>query len=259
VYGVTGLKTHSKLTLIVRNEGGTLRRYAHIGTGNYNPNTARVYTDFGLLTAHKAITKDVADIFNRITGFAQPPRYRHLLVAPHHLRKGIIKRIKREERLAREGRPAHVILKCNALTDRQTIDALYAASNAGVRIDLIIRGICCLVPGVPGQSENIAVRSIVGRFLEHSRCYWFGNDGKPEVLIGSADLMERNLSRRVEVLTPVIDPVLAAWLREVYLQRYLDDDGRARVLAPDGTYTRIRPPRPTLDVHRAFLADKKRA
>ena len=258
VYGVTGLKTHSKLALVVREEAGVLRRYVHIGTGNYNPATARVYTDFGLFTANRQITKDVADIFNRMTGFARPPRYRRLLVAPHHMRKHLLKRIRRETRNARAGEPSGLLFKCNALTDPELIEALYDASEAGVSIDLVVRGICCLVPGVPGQSENIRVRSIVGRFLEHSRAYWFQNRSKPELFIGSADIMQRNLDRRVEVLTPILEPEMAQRICSDILQRYLDDTERSRLLQPDGTYLRIGDAKSPVDVQHLMLSSKKR-
>ncbi len=257
VYGIPHLKVHGKLALIVRNENGELRRYAHIGTGNYNPQTARVYTDFGLLTANAAITADVADVFNQLTGFADPPRSRKLLVAPRHLRKQLVERIRREAEEARAGRNAHIIFKCNAVADAEVIRELYAASRAGVRIDLLVRGICCLVPGYPGLSETITVRSVVGRFLEHSRVFWFHNGGNPEVFIGSADLMDRNLRRRVEVLTPIEDPALKAWLREVLLERYLQDTARSRLMLPDGTYTRMRTGVEDRDVQREFTKDRR--
>jgi polyphosphate kinase len=258
VYGVTGLKTHAKMTLVVREEDGVLRRYAHIGTGNYNPSTARVYTDIGVLTADPDVTRDVADLFNRMTGFGKPPRYRSLLVAPDHLRKELLKRIKREAKHAKNGQKAYLIFKCNAITDEEIITALYDANRAGVRIDLLVRGVCCLVPGVAGQSERIRVKSAIGRYLEHSRAYWFENAGDPEIYVGSADLMGRNLDRRVEILMPIRDPEAKRWLREVFLQRYLDDDGRSWDLGPDGEYRRVTDGAPKLDVHDAFMADKKR-
>ena len=239
-------------------EGGKLRRYAHIGTGNYNPATARVYTDFGLLTSHRQITRDIADIFNRMTGFARPPRYRSLLVAPHHMRKHLLKRIRRETKHAKKGEPASMLFKCNALTDPEIIDTLYEASRAGVQIDLLVRGVCCLVPGVPDQSQTIRVRSVVGRFLEHSRAYWFENGGKHELYIGSADLMQRNLDRRVEVLTPVVDPDIARTIRTRILDLYLEDCERSRVLQSDGEYVRLRGDEPGLDVQESLLEAKRR-
>jgi polyphosphate kinase len=259
IYGVPYLKTHCKLCLVVRREGQELRRYAHIGTGNYNPNTARVYTDLGLFTCDPDITTDVADLFNRITGFGLPTAYRRLLVAPRFLRSGLTELLKREIDEAKAGRLGHVIVKCNSITDRAVISALYDASRAGVRVDLIVRGACSLVPGVPGVSENITVRSVVGRFLEHSRVFWFHGGGEPKVLIGSADLMERNLDRRLEVLVPISDPTHAQWLRETLLQRYLDDTRRSRIMDSSGDYHRpplAEPPGP--DVHQQFLKDTKR-
>ncbi|MCA9568192.1 MAG: polyphosphate kinase 1, partial [Myxococcales bacterium] len=239
VYGVPMLKTHAKLALVVRrNEAGDLIRYAHIGTGNYNTSTARIYTDLGLLTSNPDITADVGDVFNHLTGFANPAGYRKLLVAPRFMKPGLIERIEREADLCRKGRPGRIIAKCNAIADAEMIRALYDASQAGVQIDLLVRGICCLRPGIPGLSENIRVRSVVGRFLEHSRIYWFDNDGEPDCYIGSADWMDRNLDRRVEVLTPVEAPELRTYLRSL-LQRYLDDVQRTRVMQPDGTYERL--------------------
>lgn len=261
VYGIPNLKVHGKATLVVRREQNELRRYAHLGTGNYNTATSRVYTDFGLLTANPLITADVADVFNQLTGFAHPPRARKLLVAPRHMANQLTERIQREVVEARAGRPARMILKCNAITDEETIRELYIASQAGVKIDMIVRGVCCLLPGRPGLSENITVRSIVGRFLEHSRVYWFNNGGDPEVLIGSADLMNRNLRRRVEVLTPIEEPEHKRWIYETYLDRYLADTERARVMNPDGTFTRVRdrlpPDAVRRDVHRECLREKR--
>ena len=212
----------------------------------------RVYTDFGLLTSDGELTADVAELFNRLTGFAEPGGFRKLLVAPRHMKQEIIARIRRESEHARNGLPAHIIIKVNAVTDPEVVEELYAASDAGVRVDLLVRGICCLVPGQVGLSENIAVRSVVGRFLEHSRVYWFQNGPSPEVYIGSADLMDRNMERRVEVLAPVEDPRLLTWLREEYLQAYLDDRARSREMLPDGRYQRVnRDDGP--DVHQMFL------
>lgn len=254
VYGVPLLKTHAKLALVVRrNEHGELIRYAHIGTGNYNTITARVYTDLGILTADPAITADVGDVFNHLTGFANPAGYRKLLVAPRFMKSGLIERIQREREHALAGRPAHIIAKCNSIADADMIKALYEASQAGVQIDLLIRGICCLLPGIPGVSENIRVRSVVGRFLEHTRVYWFANDQAPECFIGSADWMDRNLDRRVEVLTPIEDGDIKAYLREVLLQRYLDDVKRTRIMRSDGTYERLTGEGP--DVHQMFIED----
>ncbi|MEN0063276.1 MAG: polyphosphate kinase 1 [Myxococcota bacterium] len=256
IYGVRGLKTHSKLAMVVRREGTDLVRYAHIGTGNYNPTTARIYTDLGLFTAHPDITADVADVFNRLTGFARPNGFRQLLVAPNHMKDALLDHIARETAVAREGRPAHIIVKCNSVTHPAMIDALYDASRAGVRVDLIVRGICRLIPGRPGMSDNIAVRSIVGRFLEHDRVFWFHNDGESRVYIGSADWMERNLDRRVEALVPILDEGIRKWIREVMLQRYLDDQARSRTMTPEATYVRIRQSDTDIDVHEQFMADR---
>jgi polyphosphate kinase len=203
VYGLVGLKTHCKTSLVVRQEGGSLRRYAHIGTGNYHPKTARLYEDFGLFTADERICSDLTDLFNVLTGYSRQTEYRTLLVAPHSLRKGLLTRIEREIEHARAGRPAHIQIKANHLVDEILIDALYRASIAGVRVELMIRTFCTVKAQVPGLSDNITVRSILGRFLEHSRVFYVANDGKPEYWIGSADLMHRNLDRRVEVLTQV--------------------------------------------------------
>jgi polyphosphate kinase len=206
VYGLVGLKTHCKTSLVVRQEGGSLRRYAHIGTGNYHPKTARLYEDFGLFTADERICSDLTDLFNVLTGYSRQTEYRTLLVAPHGLRSGLIERIEREIEHAREGRPAHIQIKTNHLVDELIIDSLYRASRAGVQIELLVRTFCTIKAGVPGLSENIKVRSILGRFLEHSRVFYFANDDAPEYWIGSADLMHRNLDRRVEVLTQVTGP-----------------------------------------------------
>jgi polyphosphate kinase len=251
-YGEVHRKVHAKLALVVRQEGGDLVRYAHLGTGNYNPTTARVYTDLGILTADPRITADVADLFNRLTGFSEPAGYRELLVAYRFMHAQLINRIAREAAHARAGRPARIIVKCNAIAEQRVIDALYEASSAGVRIDLIVRGICCLRPGIRGLSENISVRSVLGRFLEHSRVVYFENGGQPEVYIGSADLMERNLKNRIEVLTPVRDPSHARWLFDEFLARYLQDTERTRVMDSDGLYRRLKTGS-GYDVHASFL------
>ncbi len=235
VYGVVGLKTHAKVSLVVRREDDGLRRYGHVGTGNYNPNTAREYEDVGLLTADPRVGADLTDLFNYLTGYSRKRRYRRLVAAPINLRSRLIELIEREA-----GRPAgRIVLKMNGLVDGQIIDALYAASQAGVQTDLIVRGICCLLPGVPGLSENIRVRSIVGRFLEHSRIFRFGNDGSdPDFFIGSADLMPRNLDRRVEAMVPVVDPELQRRLEEI-LSASLSDDTLAWELRSDGTWAKV--------------------
>ena len=198
VYGLVGLKTHAKLCMVVRSDGGRLNRYVHIGTGNYNPKTARSYEDYGLLTTDPQIGEDVASLFNYLSGYAVQGDYERLLLAPRGLREGLIERINREAAHARAGRPARIRFKCNAIVDEAVIDALYAASQAGVRIEMLVRGICAVRPQVAGLSENITVRSILGRFLEHSRVYEFANAGRGETWIGSADMMHRNLDRRVE-------------------------------------------------------------
>jgi len=237
VYGLVGLKTHSKAALVVRREEDAIRRYCHLGTGNYNPRTARQYEDLGLLSADPDLGADVGDLFNFLTGYSRYARYRKLVVAPMALRQRIVELIERE---ARAGPGGRITIKVNGLTDPEVIDALYRASLAGVPIDLVVRGVCCLRPGIPGLSETIRVRSIVGRFLEHSRIYRFGGSGEQPLalLMGSADLMERNLDRRIEVLTPVTDPELQARLLEV-LDLNLADDTNSWVLGPDGTWTRV--------------------
>ena len=241
VYGFANLKTHAKLCLVVRKEAGGIQRYVHTGTGNYNPATAKVYTDIGLFTANPEIISDVSEIFNYLTGYSNQKEYRSLLVAPLQLRSKLCELIMREAEHARSGQPARIIIKVNAVTDDQMIRVLYRASQAGVPIDLIVRGICSLRPGIPGISETIRVRSIVGRFLEHSRIYWFENGGSEDLYIGSADLMERNLDRRVETLTPVLDKELRSHLKEVVLDNYLQDTDRAMVLDSNGHYTRPDP------------------
>lgn len=237
VYGLVGLKTHCKLALVVRDEPDGLRRYAHIGTGNYNPKTARLYEDFGLLTADPDITHDLTDLFNNLSGFAQDFSYRRLMVAPAGLRDGIIERIDTEIAHQAAGRPAGIRIKVNSLVDETVIDKLYEASRAGVQVDLVIRGICTLRPGVPGLSENIRVHSILGRFLEHSRIYWFAGGGEPEAWMGSADLMHRNLDRRVEVLVRVPTAAHTEKLGEL-LARSVDPETTSWRLGPDGQWTR---------------------
>jgi polyphosphate kinase len=237
VYGLVGLKTHSKLCLVVRQEGEQLRRYAHIGTGNYHPKTARMYEDVGLLTADPEVGADLSDLFNRLSGYSRRDNYRRLLVAPRSLREGLIARIRREIAAHREGRPAAVRIKVNSIVDERIIDALYRASQAGVPVDIWVRGICALRPGVPGLSENIRVRSVLGRFLEHSRLYAFGNGGDTEVWLGSADLMHRNLDRRIEVLVRVADPAHRHSLARL-LATGTSDRTASWHLAPDGEWHR---------------------
>jgi polyphosphate kinase len=240
VYGLVGLKVHAKAALVVRREAGSIRRYVHLSTGNYNAITAQLYTDIGLFTSDEKIGADTTDLFNYLTGYSAKNNYRKLLVAPVNLRSRVARLIRREIDHQRAGRPAHLILKMNSLVDRQMIRLLYEASQAGVRIDLLVRGICCLRPGIPGVSDNIRVVSIVGRFLEHSRIYYFQNGGQDEIYLASADLMPRNLNRRVETLFPVQNRALVQQLRNV-LEIYLSDNVKARVMRPDGSY--IRPKR----------------
>jgi polyphosphate kinase len=236
VYGLVGLKTHSKVTLVVRREEDGLKTYTHISTGNYNPTTSRLYTDLGLLTNDPVIGDDATDVFNFLTGFSIQKEYSRLMVAPLNLRKRMMHLIKRETEHALAGRPAHIMAKVNRLTDLNIIEALYEASQAGVKIDLIVRGSCMIRPGEPGLSQTIHVRSIVGRFLEHSRIFYFANGGEEEVYIGSADWMTRNLDRRVEVVTPVMDPQSKSYLKDTVLAAYLRDNVKARVMNSDGGY-----------------------
>jgi polyphosphate kinase len=238
VYGFAELKTHAKLCLVVRQEADGVQRYVHTGTGNYNPETAKIYTDLGLFTADPEIVADVSDIFNYLTGYSNQREFKALAVAPVQLRNRLTEMIDREAEHARNARPARIVIKVNSLTDDQMIRSLYRASQAGVPVDLIVRGICCLRPGIPGISDNIRVRSIVGRFLEHSRIFWFQNGGQEEMFIGSADLMERNLERRVETLAPIRDPEILEHLRDVVLGAYLRDTDRAMVLDSSGKYER---------------------
>ncbi|MEA2175591.1 MAG: polyphosphate kinase [Blastocatellia bacterium] len=241
VYGILGLKTHCKVALIVRREDNSLRRYVHIATGNYNPTTSRIYTDIGILTTDEHIGADATDLFNFLTGYSRQSAYRRLLVAPVNLRQRMIALIEREIEHGKSGRPARIIVKINSLTDLNIIRSLYEASQAGVQVDLIVRGICALRPGVPGLSDNIRVRSIVGRFLEHSRIFYFANGGDEDLYIGSADWMHRNLDRRVEVVTPIKDSQLKRQLKDDILDAYLRDNVKARRLLPDGTYERVQP------------------
>ena len=240
-YGLIGLKTHCKLTLIVRREPDGLRRYVHISTGNYNANTARIYEDIGIFSAREDLTSDVTELFNVLTGYAKQDTFRKIWVAPHGMRERLVEAIQDEIAVHERTGKGHLIFKMNSLVDRVVIRALYQASRAGVRVDLIVRGICCLRPGVKGWSETIHVRSVVGRFLEHSRIYYFENGGDPRVYIGSADAMERNFDRRVEVVTPVESPELVAHLRSLLLEGYLRDTVNSTILQADGTYKPARP------------------
>lgn len=243
VYGVLGLKTHAKMCLVVRREGKGIQCYAHLGTGNYNPVTARIYTDLGYFTTDPVIAADVSNLFNALTGYSRKEVYEKLLVAPGTMRQEILKRIDREIELHQRKGEGHLVFKVNALVDKACILALYRASQAGVKVQLQVRGICCLRPGIPEVSENIEVTSIVGRFLEHSRIFYFRNGGEEEIFIGSADLMPRNLGGRVEVMTPIQDRDVARALRDEILFAHLKDTHGNHALEPDGSYRRLRPKR----------------
>jgi polyphosphate kinase len=260
VYGLVGLKTHTKIAMVVREESDGLRTYCHIGTGNYNSKTATLYTDLGLFTSNSAITDDVIELFHYLTGRSLKRDYRKLLVAPVNMRERFLSKIKREAEHARSGKPARIIAKMNALQDPKVITALYEASNAGVQIDLIIRGFCSLRPQVQGMSENIKVVSILGRFLEHSRIFYFLNGGAEEFYIGSADWMYRNLEYRVEATTPIEDPSLRDRLREI-LDTMLADRGHAWELNADGAWTRraTENGRPASDTQELMMARAARA
>jgi polyphosphate kinase len=241
-YGVEGLKTHAKIALVVRREGNAMRRYVHVGTGNYNRLTARVYTDIGLFTARADFGHDASELFNYLTGFSKKTKYKRLSVAPFSLHEKLLALIDRETQKAREGKPAAIVAKMNALVDSSVIKALYRASQAGVPIDLSVRGICCLRPGVPGVSVGITVSSVVGRFLEHSRVFAFGAGEEQEIYISSADWMPRNFYRRVEIMTPILDDKAKEKLRQEVLEPIKSDNCRARDLQSDGSYVRRRPP-----------------
>lgn len=253
-YGVAGLKTHAKVMLVVRREGETMRRYVHLGTGNYHPRTARLYTDFGLFTIDPDFGADLTDFFNVLTGFAAPSQYRRLIMAPRGMRDRFIAMIRREADHARAGRPARILAKMNALVDPAIIRELYSASHAGVTVDLIVRGICCLRPGIPDVSDRIRVVSIIGRFLEHSRAFYFQNDGAEEVYIGSADWMPRNLDRRIEAVFPVTDPPHRQTIRDL-MNLMWRDNRQAWELDAEGRYTQRRPPSPDAELatHRVLV------
>ncbi|NOX66954.1 MAG: polyphosphate kinase 1 [Chlorobi bacterium] len=236
VYGLVGLKTHAKMTLIVRKENNKVKRYVHLGTGNYNPSTAKLYTDYGFMTDDQDICADVSEVFNYLTGYSEQKKYRKLWVAPLNIRKEFLKLIGEEIENAKAGKKTHLIFKMNSLVDPMIIAALYEASNQGVKIDLIVRGICCLVPQMPGLSDNIIVRSIVGRFLEHSRVYYFYNGGKELMYLGSADLMQRNLDRRVETIFPIENKTIKKSIKETLLDISLKDNQKARILLPNRGY-----------------------
>jgi polyphosphate kinase len=259
VYGVVGLKTHCKLCLVVRREGSAIRRYAHVGTGNYNPKTARLYEDIGLLTADQQLAADVGHLFNYLTGYSRSARFNELIVAPNDMRSAIIEMIERESNQAREGQPARIVMKLNALVDEGVIDALYSASRAGVEIDLIVRSICTLRPGIPDLSETIKVRSILGRFLEHSRILYFHNGGAEDMYIGSADMMHRNLDRRVEALARITSRKPKEQLKSI-IDLSLADNYSAWTLDPDGTWERSRPGNGEAIVHlQKELMDRARS
>jgi polyphosphate kinase len=244
--------------LVVRREKEKLVRYVHISTGNYNPVTARVYTDLGLLTSDEMIAEDVTNLFNFLTGYSQQTKYQRLLVAPVNMRESFLQLIARERKNKENGKPGRIIAKLNSLTDTVIINELYSASNAGVEIDLIVRGTCMLRPGIKGLSQNIRVVSIVGRFLEHSRIYYFANggEGNEEMYIGSADWMNRNMDRRVEVVVPIQEPLLKVYLKDVVLDAFLRDTKNARILRPDGTYRRMRHGDTLFDSQMSFVGQE---
>jgi polyphosphate kinase len=264
VYGMVHHKVHSKMALVIRKDEDRIRGYLHLGTGNYNPSTSKIYTDLSLFTAQPDFVEDTSNLFNLLTGIGRFQGMRKLLVAPFTLHERIIELIQNETRNARAGKNARIVAKMNSLVDRETIEALYAASLAGVRVDLVVRGICCLRPGMPGVSENIRVRSIVGRFLEHSRVYYFENAGDPLVYAGSADWMPRNFYSRVEVVFPIEDPELKKRVVEEILQRQLEDNSKAWSLGAEGSYARVTPariPQETRNCQQEFMelaAGKKR-
>jgi polyphosphate kinase len=241
VYGLVGMKVHSKIAMVVRREGSAIRRYVHMSTGNYNAVTAHLYTDLGLFTTDEAFGADSSDLFNYLTGYSAKSDYRQLLVAPINLRRRLEQLIEREIAVAKSGGQARLIFKVNALVDHRIIRLLYQASQAGVEVDLLVRGICCLRPGLKGFSENIRVTSIVGRFLEHSRIFYFRNGGEEEIYLGSADLMPRNINRRVETLFPIGKPSLVRQVRDRILSVYLSDNVKARRMQPDASYARVTP------------------
>ncbi len=257
VYGIAGLKTHAKMLLVVRREQGVMRRYLHLSTGNYNPVTAKIYTDLGLFTSDVDFCKDASELFNYLTGFSKQKEYRKMLVAPYSMRKSFIKLIDNEIESHKQNGNGRIIIKANSLVDDKTIMKLYAASSQGVKIDLIIRGVCRLRPGIKGLSDNIRVVSIVGRFLEHSRIYYFANNGNPVIYSGSADIMQRNFDRRVEILYPIENRKIKEDLIEI-LELYLKDNVKARVLNPDGSYSRNTNGEEEFNVQEYFVSKTKK-
>jgi len=243
IYGVVAHKTHAKMALVVRREdtpqGPALKRYAHLATGNYHPRTARLYTDFGLLTANEDICADVNEVFKQLTGLGRASRLKYLWVSPFTLHRRVVTAVRNEARLAKDGKPARVIAKMNALLEPELIEELYAASQAGVQIDLAVRGVCALRPGIEGLSDNIRVRSTIGRFLEHTRVFYFRNDGADDATLASADWMDRNFFRRIELAFPVLDAALKARVIREGLQAYLDDTAQTWIMNADGGYARV--------------------
>ena len=258
VYGLSGLKVHAKICMVVRKEKDGIVRYLHLGTGNYNAATSRIYTDLGLFTCNQVIGADLADVFNALTGYSALHGYRSLLVAPISIRSGILERIRREIDRQKQHGDGHIIFKINALVDRECIDALYQASQASVRVDLQVRGICCLRPGIPEVSDRITVTSVVGRFLEHPRIFYFRNGGEEEVFLGSADLMPRNLDRRVEVLFPIDDQAIRRSVIDTILKVQMSDNVNARKLNPDGSYEKLEPApgQEPCDAHAWFISHR---
>lgn len=259
VYGLLGLKTHSKIAMVIRKEGDGITRYLHMATGNYNAITAQVYEDIGMFTCDPDMGADATDLFNYLTGYSSKNEYLKLLVAPINLRSRMETLIRREIDIQKGGGEGHLIFKINSLVDKKMIQLLYTASQAGVKVDLFVRGICCLKAGIPGVSENIQVTSIVGRFLEHSRIYYFKNSGNEEILLGSADLMPRNIDRRVEVLFPVLDKQMIVNIRDDILKYYQKDNTKARRMLPDGSYSRIKPQKndEPLSIQNWFIASRR--
>jgi polyphosphate kinase len=257
VYGIVGLKTHCKLALVIRQEGNQLRRYCHIGTGNYNPKTARFYEDYGILTSREAVGEDLTKLFNQLSGYAPEATFKTLLVSPNGVRDGLTERVEREIEFKKAGKDAHISLKMNSLVDEEIIDSLYRASNAGVKVDVLVRGMCSLRPGVPGLSENIRVRSVLGRYLEHSRIFSFAGGGDPAVFIGSADMMHRNLDRRVEALVRLSQPDHIREMKSLF-ELAMSDEAATWHLGPDGAWTRHQygaDGKPLIDVQDKTMAD----